>query len=78
MIAMNVEYRWEAFSGLDMALFTDWGSVAPRFSDLELGGEKAYGIGLRFNTYKSVWFRFDVAAGGDEGLRYFLKWSGSF
>ena len=78
VVVLNVEYRWEAFSGLDMALFTDWGSVAPRFSDLELGGENAYGIGLRFNTYKSVFLRLDVAAGGHEGVRYFLKFSGAF
>ena len=25
---INAEYRWEAFSGLDMALFGDWGDVA--------------------------------------------------
>lgn len=78
VLVMNVEYRWEAFSGLDMALFTDWGSVAARFSDLELGGEKAYGIGMRFNTYKAVFLRFDVAGGGSEGVRMFLKFSGAF
>ena len=78
VLSMNVEYRWEAFSGLDMALFTDWGGVAPSFSDLELAQEKAYGIGLRFNTYKAVFLRFDVAGGGSEGVRYFLKFSGVF
>ena len=26
---LNAEYRWEAFSGMDMALFSDWGNVAP-------------------------------------------------
>ena len=30
VLVMNVEYRWEAFSGLDMALFADAGKVAPR------------------------------------------------
>lgn len=78
VLSMNLEYRWEAFSGLDMALFTDLGSVAPRFSDLEFAGEKAYGIGLRFNTYKAVFLRFDVAGGGGEGVRMFLKFSGAF
>ena len=29
VVYVNAEYRWEAFSGLDMALFYDWGSVAP-------------------------------------------------
>jgi outer membrane translocation and assembly module TamA len=74
----NIEYRWEAFSNLDMALFTDLGSVAPRFSDLELATEKAYGIGLRFNTHKTVFMRLDVAGGGREGVRTFLKFSGIF
>ena len=46
---MNAEYRWEAFSALDMALFTDWGKVAPKFSDLDFSDlEHAYGIGFRF------------------------------
>ena len=26
VVYFNAEYRWEAFSGLDMALFYDWGS----------------------------------------------------
>ena len=32
---LNVEYRWEAFSGLDMALFGDWGNVAPTSGRLD-------------------------------------------
>jgi len=79
MIVMNLEYRWEAFSGLDMALFSDWGKVAARRSDLDFGSLKhAYGLGFRFNTYKSVFLRLDIAAGGDEGLRYALKFSNVF
>ena len=42
---LNVEYRWEAFSGLDMALFTDLATVAPRFSDLEFARREG---GLRY------------------------------
>ena len=78
VLFMNVEYRWEAFSGLDMALFTDFGSVASRFSDLGLGAEQAYGIGLRFNTYKSVFWRVDLAGGGNEGIQLIMKFSNSF
>lgn len=75
----NFEYRWEAFSGLDMALFSDFATMAPRLSDLEFGRIRgAYGIGLRFNTYKAVFLRFDVAAGGSEGIRTFLKFSTAF
>lgn len=79
VLAMNVEYRWEAFSGLDMALFSDFGSVAARVSDLEFAGVRgAYGIGLRFNTYKAVFLRLDVAGGGSDGIRAFLKFSKAF
>jgi hypothetical protein len=72
----NFEYRWEAFGLLDMALFTDWGKVAPRFSDLgESDIRKAYGIGFRFNTPSSVFLRFDIAAGAGEGVRYYFKFA---
>ena len=76
---LNAEYRWEAFSGLDMALFSDWGKVAPRTRDLKLSAlQHAYGIGFRFNTYKAVFFRADIATGGDDGIRFFLKFSKAF
>jgi outer membrane protein assembly factor BamA len=76
---VNFEYRWEAFSGLDMALFSDFATVAPTFSALEFSRIRgAYGIGLRFNTYKAVFLRLDVAAGGSEGIRTFLKFSNVF
>ena len=79
VVATNIEYRWEAFSGLDMALFSDFGTVADSLGELEFGGAlDAYGIGLRFNTYKAVFFRVDVAAGGPEGIRTFFKFSKVF
>ncbi len=75
----NVEYRWEAFSPLDMALFVDWGAVAPTPGELDLGDlKRGYGIGFRFNTSKAVFFRLDIAAGGGEGMRYLLKFSKMF
>lgn len=79
VLATNIEYRWEAFSGLDMALFSDFGTVSDSLSKLQFGDAlDAYGIGLRFNTYKAVFFRLDVAAGGDEGIRTFFKFSKAF
>lgn len=79
VLAMNLEYRWEAFSGLDMALFSDFGTVAARLSELEFADVRgAYGIGLRFNTHKVVFLRLDVAGGGSEGIRVFLKYSKAF
>jgi outer membrane protein assembly factor BamA len=78
MMVMNAEYRWEAFSGLDLALFTDAGKVFSssrefNFQDLE----KSYGIGFRFNTAKSVFLRIDTAY-GNEGTRLFVKFGHVF
>jgi outer membrane protein assembly factor BamA len=75
----NVEYRWEAFGILDMALFTDWGTVASRPGDLDFGDlKRGYGIGFRFNTPKAVFFRVDIATGGGEGVKLLTKFSKVF
>jgi hypothetical protein len=79
VLAINLEYRWEAFSGLDMALFSDFGSVASRVQDLEFAGVRgAYGLGFRFNTYKAVFLRIDIAGGGSDGIQLFTKFSKAF
>ena len=79
VLAMNVEYRWEAFSGLDMALFTDVGKVAAARSHLNLRGlERAHDLGLRFNTYRAVFLRIDAAVAGSEAPRLFIKFSKAF
>jgi outer membrane protein assembly factor BamA len=78
-VYFNFEYRWEAFSALDMALFYDLGSVTPEVDDLRLSNLKdGYGIGFRFNTYKSVLYRIDIGFGGADGVRYFFKFSKAF
>ena len=75
---MNAEYRWEAFSALDMALFTDWGKVASKFSDLDFSNlEHAYGIGFRVIAAHTVVFRIDLAT-GSEGFRTVIKYSRVF
>ena len=75
---MNAEYRWEAFSALDMALFTDWGKVASKFSDLDFSDlEHAYGIGFRVIAARTVVFRLDLAT-GSEGFRTVIKYSRIF
>ena len=38
----------------------------------------AYGFGVRAGNDKRVFARFDVAFGGGEGTRFFLKFSPSF
>ena len=79
VLYLNAEYRWEAFGGLDMALFTDAGKVAHEAGDLDLTDlTHAYGIGFRVNSYKTVFLRFDVGAGAGEGVRYFVKFSTAF
>ena len=79
MMAVNAEYRWEAFSGLDMALFADLGKVAPRAADLDFGDlERAFGLGFRFNTYRAVFLRLDVAIVGADKPRLFIKFSKAF
>jgi outer membrane protein assembly factor BamA len=75
----NAEYRWEVFAALDMALFYDLGTVAPEISGLQFSELKdGYGIGFRFNTYKSVLYRVDIGFGGTDGVRYFFKFSKAF
>jgi len=75
----NAEYRWEAFSALDMALFTDWGKVASKFSDLDFSNlEHAYGIGFRVIAARTVVVRIDLATGGSEGFRTIFKYSKVF
>jgi hypothetical protein len=79
LFAFNVEYRWEAFGALDMALFTDFGTVAPRVSDLDFGDlKRAYGIGFRLNTATTVFYRIDIGTGAGEGLRFYFKFSNAF
>ena len=79
LLFFNLEYRWEAFTILDMALFTDWGKVAEDAGDLDLTDlKRAYGIGFRFNTAKAVFLRLDIATGAGEGTHFLLKFSKMF
>jgi Omp85 superfamily domain len=78
-LVMNAEYRWEAFAGLDMALFFDAGEVRADWEDIGVSDLKtSYGLGFRFNTYKNVFLRFDIGTGGHEGTRLFLKFGPIF
>jgi len=79
MLALSAEYRWEVFAALDMALFYDAGSVAPRREGLRISDMKeSYGIGFRFSTRRRLFVRFDIAGGGGEGTRYYLKFGPSY
>ena len=78
LLVLNAEYRWESFSGLDMALFADGGKVFPRraqwnFKDLE----GTVGFGFRFNIRNNVFMRLDVGF-SHEGYNIWLKFNNVF
>lgn len=78
LLVMNLEYLWEAFSGLDMAIFGDAGKVASRRSDINLKNlESDIGVGFRFNSIKSVFLRIDIGF-SQEGTRVFFKFGPAF
>ena len=78
MIFVNLEHRWHAFSGLDMALFVDAGKVIPQKADINFGKLRySGGIGLRFRIGGSVFMRIDFAA-GPEGFRAMWTFSDIF
>ncbi len=61
-VLTTVEYRWEAWWALDMALFADAGKVASRRSDIDFHDwELGYGLGFRFHSKKSFTLRLDLA-----------------
>lgn len=77
-VVLNAEYRWEIFSGLDMALFADAGRVFPEWDDITLRGlEKSYGFGFRFNVRNDVFMRLDTGF-SREGFQVWLKFNNVF
>ena len=78
LIVATAEYRWEAFSGLDMALFFDAGKVTPRRSEINFHDlEGSAGFGFRFNAANSVFIRIDVGF-SHEGPQIWLKFGNVF
>lgn len=77
-VNLNAEYRWEAFSALDLALFVDAGDVGPTWRSI-VGARlrSSWGLGFRFNTNRRVFLRIDVA-GGREGPRLWTSLSPVF
>lgn len=73
LIVVNAEYRWEAFSGLDMALFFDAGKVAPKHSQLNFHAlETSVGFGFRFNARNRTFLRIDTGF-SHEGFQVWFK-----
>jgi outer membrane protein assembly factor BamA len=78
LVLMNAEYRWESFSGLDMALFFDAGKVYHKRADWNTNAlETSAGFGLRFNVKNSVFMRIDVGF-SHEGFQFWWKFSDIF
>jgi outer membrane protein assembly factor BamA len=78
LIVMNGEYRWEVFSGLDMAVFADAGQVFMRKSDLAWDRmESDVGFGFRFNQRDRTFLRLDVGF-SHEGFQVWVKFNNIF
>lgn len=74
----TAEYRWESFSGLDMALFADAGKVFHDHSDWNFKDlEASWGFGFRFNVRNSVFLRIDVGF-SHEGYQVWFKFNNVF
>jgi outer membrane protein assembly factor BamA len=78
LFVANAEYRWEVFSGLDMALFADAGKVFARRSNFDLNHmETDLGFGFRFNARNVTFLRLDVGF-SHEGFQVWVKFSNIF
>ena len=75
---MTAEYNLTLIKWVSVATFVDAGKAAPDWQDINLTGLKhGYGFGVRVHSNRQTFARFDVAGGGGEGWRAFLK-LGSF
>jgi hypothetical protein len=78
LMLMNTEYRWEVFSGLDMAVFADAGKVFARKSEFNFKDlETSAGFGFRFNARNNVFLRLDVGF-SHEGFQIAMKFNNLF
>jgi hypothetical protein len=78
-ILTQTEYRFEAWSGLDAALFYDAGKVTLRRGDLNFKDlEAAYGFGFRFNTDNGTILRIDAGFGSRDGKHLYIVFGDVF
>jgi outer membrane protein assembly factor BamA len=78
LLAMDAEYRWEVFSGLDMAVFGDAGKVFNHKSEFDFRNlESDLGFGLRFNQRNKTFLRLDVGF-SHEGFQIWVKFANVF
>jgi outer membrane protein assembly factor BamA len=78
LLLLNTEYRWEVFSGLDMAVFGDAGKVFSKKAQFNLNNlETSAGFGFRFNARNNVYLRLDVGF-SHEGFQVAMKFNNLF
>jgi hypothetical protein len=77
-VVLNAEYRWEIFSGLDMAIFFDAGDVFPDWRQINYRTlKKDAGFGFRANVRNDVFLRIDTAF-STEGFQLWVKFNNVF
>ncbi|MCC6262799.1 MAG: BamA/TamA family outer membrane protein [Bryobacterales bacterium] len=77
-LLMNAEWRWEVFSGLDMAVFADAGKVFQHHNQFDFHNlESAVGVGLRFNARNNTFIRLD-AGFSHEGYQVWFSFGDAF
>jgi Omp85 superfamily domain len=77
-LLLTGEYRWEVFSGLDMALFVDSGRVYNDWHDISLNQMQTdAGFGFRFNVRNDVFLRIDTGF-SREGFQVWLRFGNVF
>jgi hypothetical protein len=78
-LSFGAEYLWKPLGHVSFAGFVDSGKVAREWRNLTLTDLKwGYGIGARVHTSKQVVARIDLATGGGEGVRVFVRAGQSF
>ncbi len=77
-MVMNAEWRWEVFSGMDMALFADAGKVFQHHREFDFRNlESAAGFGMRFNARNNTFIRLDVGF-SHEGYQVWFAFGDAF
>lgn len=77
-LLMNAEWRWEVFSGMDMALFADAGKVFGHHNEFDFHDlESAVGVGMRFNARNNTFIRLDVGF-SHEGYQVWFAFGDAF
>jgi len=76
---MTAEYAYTPMKWFSVATFIDAGKVAADWQDVRPTGlKRGYGFGVRVHSNRQTFARIDLATGGGEGWKLFLKLGPSF